>query len=84
MLRPDIYYCRSRNMEHFNCWWRPLGNLTEEEVTYTLTYSVEYVLHASIPDPWILVLVFLLFLLPNGSRLIRFMSLSGLFHLIEA
>uniref|UniRef100_H3C7C9 Fibronectin type-III domain-containing protein n=1 Tax=Tetraodon nigroviridis TaxID=99883 RepID=H3C7C9_TETNG len=40
-LRPDIYYCRSPNMEHFNCWWRPLGNLTEGEVTYTLTYSIE-------------------------------------------
>lgn len=44
-LRPDIYYCRSPNMEHFNCWWRPLGNLTEGEVTYTLTYSIECVLH---------------------------------------
>lgn len=30
-------------MEHFNCWWRPLGNLTEGEATYILTYSIEYV-----------------------------------------
>eukprot|EP00066_Takifugu_rubripes_P015387 XP_011604653.1 PREDICTED: prolactin receptor-like isoform X1 [Takifugu rubripes] len=40
-IRPDISKCRSRNMEHFNCWWRPLGNLTAGEATYVLTYSIE-------------------------------------------
>ncbi|XP_058510725.1 prolactin receptor-like isoform X1 [Solea solea] len=40
--RPHIFNCRSKNMEDFACWWRPLDNLTEtEEVTYVLTYSIE-------------------------------------------
>ncbi|KAM4538530.1 prolactin receptor isoform 1-T1 [Fundulus diaphanus] len=38
--RPQIYYCRSPNMEDFTCWWHPLDNLTDgEEVTYILTYN---------------------------------------------
>ncbi|MED6244019.1 hypothetical protein ATANTOWER_029198 [Ataeniobius toweri] len=38
--RPQIYYCRSPNMEDFTCWWHPLDNLTAgEEVTYVFTYS---------------------------------------------
>ncbi|XP_077370095.1 growth hormone receptor [Festucalex cinctus] len=38
--RPNIYKCRSPNMEVFTCWWHPLTNLTDgEEVTYVLTYS---------------------------------------------
>lgn len=42
--RPQIYYCRSPNMEDFTCWWHPLDNLTAgEEVAYVLTYSKEYV-----------------------------------------
>uniref|UniRef100_A0A3Q2QNX2 Fibronectin type-III domain-containing protein n=1 Tax=Fundulus heteroclitus TaxID=8078 RepID=A0A3Q2QNX2_FUNHE len=41
--RPQIYYCRSPNMEDFTCWWHPLDNLTDgEEVTYILTYNKEY------------------------------------------
>lgn len=42
-MRPDIYYCRSPNMEHFNCWWHPLQNLMDTEVTYILTYCIECV-----------------------------------------
>ncbi|KAM4711283.1 prolactin receptor isoform 2-T2 [Anableps anableps] len=39
-FRPQIYYCRSPNMEDFTCWWHPLDNLTaDEEITYVLTYS---------------------------------------------
>ncbi|XP_026157756.1 growth hormone receptor isoform X2 [Mastacembelus armatus] len=37
--RPHIYYCRSPNMEDFTCWWHPLDNLTDREVTYILTYT---------------------------------------------
>ncbi|KAK5620071.1 hypothetical protein CRENBAI_002358 [Crenichthys baileyi] len=42
--RPQIYYCRSPNMEDFTCWWLPMDNLTAgEEVTYVFTYSIECV-----------------------------------------
>lgn len=38
--RPHIYYCRSRNMEDFSCYWHPLDNISEpEEVSYVLTYN---------------------------------------------
>uniref|UniRef100_A0A3Q2ZK02 Growth hormone receptor-like n=1 Tax=Kryptolebias marmoratus TaxID=37003 RepID=A0A3Q2ZK02_KRYMA len=38
--RPQIYYCRSPNMEDFTCWWHPLTNLTADaNVTYSLTYT---------------------------------------------
>lgn len=38
--RPHIYYCRSRNMEDFSCYWHPLDNISEsEEVSYVLTYK---------------------------------------------
>lgn len=38
--RPLIYYCRSRNMEDFSCYWHPLENISEAEpVTYMLTYQ---------------------------------------------
>ncbi|XP_034145810.1 prolactin receptor isoform X2 [Esox lucius] len=41
--RPQIYYCRSPNMEVFTCWWHPLDNSSESDgnVTYSLTYTVE-------------------------------------------
>uniref|UniRef100_A0AAZ3SI98 Growth hormone receptor n=1 Tax=Oncorhynchus tshawytscha TaxID=74940 RepID=A0AAZ3SI98_ONCTS len=44
--RPHIYYCRSPNMEVFTCWWHPLDNNSESDdnITYSLTYSLEYVL----------------------------------------
>ncbi|CAL1598120.1 unnamed protein product [Knipowitschia caucasica] len=39
-MRPLIYYCRSRNMEDFSCYWHPLENLTEREgVRYVLSYT---------------------------------------------
>ncbi|XP_055022996.1 prolactin receptor-like [Boleophthalmus pectinirostris] len=38
-VRPLIYYCRSRNMEDFSCYWHPLDNVSESEhITYILTY----------------------------------------------
>lgn len=38
--RPLIYYCRSRNMEDFSCYWHPLENISEAEpVTYVFTYQ---------------------------------------------
>ncbi|XP_013877225.1 growth hormone receptor [Austrofundulus limnaeus] len=40
--RPQIYNCRSSNMEDFTCRWHPLSNLTgDNEVTYVLIYSKE-------------------------------------------
>ncbi|KAJ8004062.1 hypothetical protein DPEC_G00154890 [Dallia pectoralis] len=40
--RPQIYYCRSLDMEDFTCWWHPLDNSSESDgnVTYSLTYTV--------------------------------------------
>ncbi|XP_072290500.1 growth hormone receptor-like [Eucyclogobius newberryi] len=38
--RPLIYYCRSRNMEDFSCYWHPLENVSDtEDFTYVLTYT---------------------------------------------
>ncbi|KAK7880335.1 hypothetical protein WMY93_033027 [Mugilogobius chulae] len=38
--RPLIYYCRSRNMEDFSCYWYPLENASDsDDVTYVLTYN---------------------------------------------
>lgn len=38
--RPLIYYCRSRNMEDFSCYWHPLDNTSESDhVNYVLTYQ---------------------------------------------
>lgn len=38
--RPLIYYCRSRNMEDFSCYWHPLDNISEaDDVSYVLTYN---------------------------------------------
>lgn len=38
--RPLIYYCRSKNMLDFSCYWHPLENISESEsVTYVLTYK---------------------------------------------
>lgn len=39
-IRPLIYYCRSRNMEDFSCYWHPLDNISDtEKISYVLTYS---------------------------------------------
>lgn len=38
--RPLIYYCRSRNMEDFSCYWHPLDNISDpDDVSYILTYN---------------------------------------------
>lgn len=38
--RPLIYYCRSRNMEDFSCYWHPLDNISDTgDITYVLTYN---------------------------------------------
>lgn len=38
--RPLIYYCRSRNMEDFSCYWHPLDNISDtDDVSYVLTYN---------------------------------------------
>ncbi|XP_033833833.2 prolactin receptor-like [Periophthalmus magnuspinnatus] len=38
--RPLIYYCRSRNMEDFSCYWHPLDNVSDTEgMHYVLTYK---------------------------------------------
>ncbi|XP_015249182.1 PREDICTED: growth hormone receptor-like [Cyprinodon variegatus] len=51
MKRPQIYYCRSPNMEDFTCWWHPLDNLTAgEEVAYVLTYSKDMGVNQECPD----------------------------------
>ncbi|KAM6945337.1 prolactin receptor [Aplochiton taeniatus] len=52
MIRPDIYYCRSPNMEVFTCWWHPLDNSSQgdENVTYTLTYSIDKGPRKECPD----------------------------------
>lgn len=40
LTRPLIYYCRSRNMEDFSCYWHPLDNISDTEVvSYVLTYN---------------------------------------------
>ncbi|XP_062384003.1 prolactin receptor-like [Sardina pilchardus] len=41
--RPQIYYCRSSNMETFTCWWHPLENTStsNEKVNYTFLYTLE-------------------------------------------
>ncbi|CAL8291034.1 unnamed protein product [Lota lota] len=37
---PRIHHCWSPNMEHFTCWWHPVGNVWEgEDVRYTLNYN---------------------------------------------
>ncbi|XP_068612730.1 prolactin receptor-like [Brachionichthys hirsutus] len=39
-MRPHIDLCRSRNMEDFTCWWRPVDDRTDgEPVEYVLSYS---------------------------------------------
>ncbi|XP_042175334.1 prolactin receptor-like [Oncorhynchus tshawytscha] len=50
--RPHIYYCRSPNMEVFTCWWHPLDNNSESDdnVTYSLTYSLEKGPRRECPD----------------------------------
>ncbi|KAJ3584134.1 hypothetical protein NHX12_014630 [Muraenolepis orangiensis] len=37
---PHIHHCRSPNMEHFTCWWHPMGNVSDgEQITHTLHYN---------------------------------------------
>uniref|UniRef100_A0A8C6SI86 Fibronectin type-III domain-containing protein n=1 Tax=Neogobius melanostomus TaxID=47308 RepID=A0A8C6SI86_9GOBI len=38
--RPLIYYCRSRSMEDFSCYWHPLENISNSDnVSYVLTFG---------------------------------------------
>ncbi|XP_043965295.1 prolactin receptor-like isoform X2 [Gambusia affinis] len=44
--RPQIYYCRSPNMEVFTCWWHPV----EQQAVYVLTYSKDTGPQLECPD----------------------------------
>ncbi|XP_023185313.1 growth hormone receptor-like isoform X1 [Xiphophorus maculatus] len=44
--RPQIYYCRSPNMEDFTCWWRPV----DQQAVYVLTYSKDTGPQLECPD----------------------------------
>ncbi|XP_014891264.1 prolactin receptor isoform X2 [Poecilia latipinna] len=49
--RPEIYYCRSPNMEDFTCWWHPVDNLTSgQQAAYILTYSKDMEPELECPD----------------------------------